>query len=137
MIKKASFLALVSCAVFSASCYAGQYAQALGDCVYRYRKKRNMTQAALEESTGVTEQTIRKIEHGEGNLQLDVLSALIEVLQIDPTEIFYPSETADAPARKQLEIMLSDCSDDQIASLIPIVSGALEVVKGKKLNAIK
>ena len=33
--------------------------------------------------------------------------------------------------------MLSDCSDDQIASLIPIVSGALEVVKGKKLNAIK
>ena len=34
MIKKASFLALVSCAVFSASCYAGQYAQALGDCVY-------------------------------------------------------------------------------------------------------
>ena len=104
-------------------------AKALGDCVYRYRKKRNMTQAALAESTGVTEQTIRKIEHGEGNLQLDVLSALIEVLQIDPTEIFYPSETADAPARKQLEIMLSDCSDDQIASLIPIVSGALEVVK--------
>ena len=34
MIKKASFLALVSCAVFSAFCYAGQYAQALGDCVY-------------------------------------------------------------------------------------------------------
>ena len=96
-------------------------AKALGDCVYRYRKKRNMTQAALAESTGVTEQTIRKIE----------------VLQIDPTEIFYPSETADAPARKQLEVMLSDCSDDQIASLIPIVSGALEVVKGKKLNAIK
>ena len=54
-------------------------AKALGDCVYRYRKKRNMTQAALAESTGVTEQTIRKIEHGEGNLQLDVLSALIEV----------------------------------------------------------
>ena len=42
-----------------------------------------MTQAALAESTGVTEQTIRKIEHGEGNLQLDVLSALIEVLQMD------------------------------------------------------
>lgn len=34
MIKKASFLAFFSCAVFSASCYAGQYAQALGDCVY-------------------------------------------------------------------------------------------------------
>lgn len=112
-------------------------AKALGNCIYRNRKMLNMTQAALAESTGVTEQTIRKIEHGEGNPQLDVLSALIEVLQIDPTEIFYPSETAEAPARKQLEIMLSDCSDDQIASLIPIIRGALEVVKGKKLNAIK
>lgn len=50
MIKKASFLALVSCAVFSASCYAGQYAQALGDCVYDNlsREDKNvMTQLAF------------------------------------------------------------------------------------------
>ncbi len=105
--------------------------------MYRYRKNQNITQAALAECTSITEQTIRKIEHGEGNPQLDVLSALIVALQIDPMEIFYPSESAEAPARTQLEIMLSDCRDDQIASLIPIVRGALEVVKGKKLNAIK
>ena len=111
--------------------------KALGNCIYRNRKRLNMTQAALAESTGVTEQTIRKIEHGEGNPQLDVLFALVKALQIDPTEIFYPSDTSEAPARKQLEILLSDCTDDQIASLMPIVRGALEVVKGKKLNAIK
>lgn len=112
-------------------------AKALGNCIYRNRKMLNMTQATLAESTGVTEQTIRKIEHGEGNPQLDVLFALIKALQIDPAEIFYPSETADATARKQLEIILSDCTNDQVASLIPIVKGALEVIKGKKINATK
>lgn len=68
---------------------------------------------------------------------MDVLYALVKELQIDPADIFFPSDDAETPSRKQLEIMLSDCTDDQIASLIPIVRGALEVVKGKKLNAIK
>lgn len=110
---------------------------ALGDCVYKHRKKLRMTQAALAEITSVTEQTIRKIEHGEGNPQLDVLFALIKALQIDPTEVFYPSDTAETPARKHLEILISDCSDDQLAALIPIVRGALEVIKGNKQDAIK
>ena len=96
-----------------------------------------MTQAALAECAGVTEQTIRKIEHGEGNPQWDVLVALIKALQIDPAEIFYPSCTEDAPARKQLKIMLADCTDDQIASLIPIFRSILEFLKGSKISARK
>ena len=79
-----------------------------------------LTQAALAESTGITEQTIRKIEHGDGNPQLDILCALIKALQIDPAEVFYPSRNSDAPGRKQLEILIADCSDDQIAMLIII-----------------
>ena len=95
-----------------------------------------MTQATLAEITGVTEQTIRKIEHGEGNPQLDVLFALITALQIDPEEVFYPSYQSDTPYRKQLAILLSDCTDDQISALIPIIKGALEVIAGKKQNAV-
>ena len=62
----------------------------LGKSVFRKRKQLKMTQAGLAERTGVTEQTIRKIEHGEGNPQLDVLDSLVTALQIDPTEIFFP-----------------------------------------------
>lgn len=43
MMKKASFLALLSCAVFSTSCFAGQYAQALGDCVYNNLSREDKT----------------------------------------------------------------------------------------------
>ena len=96
-----------------------------------------MTQAELAEKAGVTEQTIRKIEHGEGNPQLDVLCALITTLMIDPTEIFYPQADHEDPARKQLEILLGDCTDDQIRCLLPIVEAALGIVKGRSLITTK
>ena len=96
-----------------------------------------MTQAELAEKAGVTEQTIRKIEHGEGNPQLDVLCALITTLMIDPAEIFYPQADPEDPARKQLEILLGDCTDDQIRCLLPIVEAALGIVKGRSLFTTK
>ena len=109
----------------------------LGKSVYRNRKQLKMTQAELAERTGVTEQTIRKIEHGEGNPQLDVLDSLVTALQIDPTEIFYPREDGEDLARKQLEILLADCSDSQIRELIPVIRAALGNIKSRCLASAK
>lgn len=114
-----------------------EYSKYLGESIYRNRKRQKMTQAELAERAGVTEQTIRKIEHGEGNPQLDVLCALITTLMIDPTEIFYPQADPEDPARKQLEILLGDCSDDQIHDLLPIIEAALGIVKGRSLTTAK
>ena len=114
-----------------------EYSKYLGDSIYRNRKRLRMTQAELAEKAGVTEQTIRKIEHGEGNPQLDVLCALITTLMIDPAEIFYPQADPEDPARKELEILLGDCSDDQIRCLLPIVEAALGIVKGRSLITTK
>lgn len=108
----------------------------LGECIYRKRKEAKLTQAELAERTGVTEQTIRKIEHGEGNPQLDVLYSLITELGIDPAEIFYPATVAEGSSLRQLNILLSGCTDEQIAALFPIIKGALEVVNGKKKKAV-
>ena len=114
-----------------------KYSKYFGESIYRNRKRQRMTQAELAEKAGVTEQTIRKIEHGEGNPQLDVLCALVTTLMIDPSEIFYPQTDPEDPARKQLEILLGDCSDDQVRDLIPIVEAALGIVKGRSLTAAK
>ena len=111
------------------------YAKNLGEILFRNRKRLKMTQAKLAEKAGVTEQTIRKIEHGEGNPQLDVLCSLITTLGIDPAEIVYPRKEAADPARKQLEILLADCGDDQIRELIPVVDAALQIVKSRNTNA--
>ena len=113
------------------------YSKYLGESIYRNRKRLRITQAELAEKAGVTEQTIRKIEHGEGNPQLDVLCALVTTLMIDPAEIFYPQAEPDDPARKQLEILLGDCSDEQIRDLLPVVEAALGIVKGRSLTASK
>ena len=114
-----------------------EFSKYLGESIYRNRKSQRLTQAELAEKTGVTEQTIRKIEHGEGNPQLDVLCALVTTLQIDPAEIFYPQVDPEDPARKQLEILLGDCSDDQIRCLLPIVEAVLGIVKGQSLTTVK
>ena len=114
-----------------------EFSKYLGESIYRNRKRQKMTQAELAEKAGVTEQTIRKIEHGEGNPQLDVLCALVTTLMIDPSEIFYPQTDPEDPARKQLEILLGDCSDDQIRCLLPIVEAALGIVKGRSLITTK
>ena len=110
------------------------YAKNLGEVIYRYRKRMKMTQATLAEKTGVTEQTIRKIEHGDGNPQLDVLYALVTTLQIDPSEIFYPGNKQNNQARKMLEILLAECSDNQIASLLPIIRASLDVIISNQIG---
>ena len=65
------------------------------------------------------------------------LSCLKTGLQIDPSEIFYPQTEPDDPARKQLEILLGDCSDEQIRDLLPVVEAALGIIKGRSLTAAK
>ena len=113
------------------------YSKRLGESIYNNRKRLHITQAELAERAGVTEQTIRKIEHGEGNPQLDVFCSLISALGIDPAEIVYPQKETSDPARKQLEILLTDCSDEQIHELIPVVEAALGIIKGRKLTTTK
>ena len=110
------------------------YAKNLGEVIYRYRKRMKMTQATLAEKTGVTEQTIRKIEHGDGKPQLDVLYALVTTLQIDPSEIFYPGNSHNNQARKMLEILPAECSDNQIASLLPIIRASLDVIISNQIG---
>ena len=113
------------------------YSEVLGESIYRNRKRQRMTQAQLAEKAGVTEQTIRKIEHGEGNPQLDVLCAIITALSIDPMEIVYPKKETTKPARKQLDILLHDCSEEDMEVLLPICEAAIHALSVKKKIEIR
>lgn len=114
-----------------------EYSINLGDCVYKNRKRLKMTQAELAEKTGVTEQTIRKIEHGEGNPQLDVLCSLITVLGVNPIQIVFPQQETVDPDRERLEMLLADCTDDQVHDLLPVMEAIIKIVKGRSLTAVK
>ncbi len=106
-----------------------EYSVNLGHAVYEKRKQLRMTQAELAERTEVTEQTIRKIEHGDGNPQLDVLSSLITVLKIDPDQIFFPEKNSGENAKKQLGLLLADSPDEEVAELLPLVESLLKLIR--------
>ena len=113
------------------------YAKALGEVVYRERKAQKITQAQLAELVGTTEQTIRKNEHGNSNLQMSVLFPLLRALHIDPVEVFYPEAAQERSAKRQLDMLIAQCSEAHVEALIPIVNAALEVFQGDLVAAIK
>ena len=97
------------------------YSRSLGVAVRKARKDLGLTQVKLAEMTGIDSRTIIKIEGCEGNPMLENLYPLIRVLKIDPWEVFYP----------ELQLLLKECSDEEIASLLPICQVALSVLKSK------
>ncbi|MBQ3210399.1 MAG: helix-turn-helix transcriptional regulator [Oscillospiraceae bacterium] len=113
------------------------YSKSLGEVVYRERKAQKITQAQRAELAGTTEQTIRKIEHNNSNLQMSVLFPLLRALHIDPMEIFYPEAAQETSAKKQLDMLVAQCSEAQLEAIIPIVSAAIEVFQGNLVAAIK
>ena len=113
-----------------------EYSESLGNAVFEKRKDLHMTQAELAEIAEITEQTIRKIEHGDGNPQLDVLSSLITVLKIDPDRIFYPGKYTGKEAKKQLDLLLADSPDEEVAALLPFVQEMLKLIRHSQ-NATK
>ena len=113
------------------------YSKALGDCVYRRRKQLGWTQAQLAEKIGVTEQTVRKIEHYHANPQMEILFELVRCLQIDPQEICFPENAVEAPAKRMLNIMLANADNTEVEEILPIVQASLKIIKAGKDNMEK
>lgn len=107
------------------------YSRSLGVAVRKARKDLGLTQVKLAERTGIDSRTIIKIEGCEGNPMLENLYPLIRVLKIDPWEVFYPELQQRDAAFRQLQLLLKECSDEEIASLLPICQVALSVLKSK------
>ena len=78
---------------------------------------------------GVESRTIINIEGCEGNPMLENLYPLIRILKIDPWEVFYPEIQQRDAAFRQLQLLLKECSDKEIMSLLPIFRATLSVLK--------
>ncbi len=63
---------------------------------------------------------------------MTILYPLVRELGIDPWDIFYPELKQDESAFRQIQILLKECSDAEIAALIPVVEAALNIVKAKR-----
>ena len=109
----------------------------LGDTVRAARTAKGLTQVSLAEQVNIDSRTVINIENYNGNPKMAVLFPLIRTLDIDPMDIFYPELKGQNAAVRQLQLLLKDCSEDEIASLLPIIQAALSVLRAKDGIEIK
>lgn len=111
------------------------YVEVLGNIVRQERLKAGLTQDELAERVGIDPRTILKIENHRGNPKLEVLYPLIRALNIDANRVFYPESGENNIALKQFQSFLSQCSSNEIQSLLQVCQTVLSVMK--EHNAIE
>ena len=77
------------------------------------------------------------IENYKGNPKLEVLFPLVRVLKIDPREIFHPEMRRGSPAIRQLRFLIEDCSEQEAATLIPVIDSVLSALRADKPSKIE
>ena len=112
------------------------YSKPLGDVIKSARKRMDLTQNEVADSIDVDVRTIINIENYKGNPKLEVLYPLIRSLKIDPREIFYPEMQRESPALRQLRLLVEDCSEEEAATIIPVLQSVISALRDKNATPI-
>lgn len=114
-----------------------EYSRPLGDTVKKARKKMGLTQNQVAVLTNSDERTIMNIEKYKANTTMEVLYPLIRTLRIDPRDIFCPEMDRESPAHYQLQLLINDCSEEEVAALIPVCQAVLLALRANDGIPIK
>ncbi len=114
-----------------------EYSRILGDVVKVARGKLGLTQAEVAASIHRDTRTVLNIENNKGNPKLEVLYPLIRTLNIDAREIFNPEMKLDSPALRQLRLIVSECTEEEAAAVIPVFEAALRMVRNHDAAQIR
>lgn len=86
-------------------------------------------QEKLAEILGFDSRTILNIENGRGNPKFEKLYPLVRHLNISADRIFYPESVTPQPNLQKLFIMLNDCTEQEVAELLPAVHYLLALMR--------
>ena len=109
-----------------------EYARILGDVIKKARENAVLTQAELADKAGIDSRTILNIENYHGNPKMQVLSPLIRALGIDANEVFYNRECQGSTKLHKLELLLANCSEEEIEALIPVCESVVAAIRSKE-----
>ena len=113
-----------------------EYSKPLGDVIKSARKRMDLTQNEVADSIDVDVRTIINIENFKGNPKLEVLYPLIRSLKIDAREIFYPEMQRESPSLRQLRLLVEDCSEEEAATVIPVLQAVISALRDKNATPI-
>ena len=106
-----------------------EFAYTLGNVIKQARLAQKMTQLEVAERIQADERTILNIEHYKGNPKMEILWALIRVLGIDANAVFYPEKDHENSSMKRLQLLLEDCSDEEVSMLLSICESVLDAYR--------
>jgi len=107
------------------------YSHPLGDAVKRARGELGLTQREVADKVDIDVRTVLNIENYKGNPKLIVLFPLIRALKIDAREVFNPEMQRESPALRQLRLLIEECSEEDAATLIPVIESVLKAIHEK------
>lgn len=102
----------------------------IGARIHTYRKSLGITQAKLGESAGVEPSNISHIERGATKLSLPTLMKIANSLGVSLDDLVAESlQKSRHVSIKELDELLSDCSEREIKSIVQIVKSTKEILR--------
>lgn len=114
-----------------------EYVHVLGDAVKQARLDLRLTQFEVAESIHADERTIAYIEHYKGDPKIEILWPLLRALGIDANTVFYPEKARDTSAAHQLQLFLSQCTEEELEFLLPICESVISSYRSTQGKEIK
>ena len=101
----------------------------LGFRLKKARLDQKLTYDELSEKSGVSSRYIKEIENHGTVPRLEKLGQLIRALHISADPFFYPAVPSDNLDYQRLLVYLSECSADQITTILALVEAYLRTYK--------
>ena len=114
-----------------------KHTKILGDIVKKKRLELGLTQSEVAEMIDVDNRTILNIENHKGNPKWEILYPLVRALEIDPSALFYPEISYTREEISQLNLLLSQCTPEELRMLYPICQTILSTLRAKSPIEIK
>ena len=116
--------------------YRFEFSEALSKTVKKLRGNAKLTQKDVSVILDMDYRTYQHMEDGTGNPSLDKLYKVVRLFKADPRDFFYPDMTRSSTVFEQLQMILEDCTDDEIEVLIPVVTAVIGGLRKQLLSPI-
>lgn len=112
------------------------FSEALAKSVKKGRNEARLTQKDVSIILDMDYRTYQHMEDGTGNPSMDKLYKVIRLFKSDPRDFFYPELSRESSVYEQLQMILEDCSDEEIEILIPVVTVVINGLRRKAKEPI-
>ena len=104
----------------------------MGFRLKKARTDQKLTYEELAEKSGVSSRYIKEIENHGNVPSLEKLGQLIRALHISADPFFYPAVQEEKLDYQRLLVYLSQCTEEQITTILAIVEAYLRTYKSPK-----